>query len=108
MSDKSQLYFECHITTDPIFGERREALEKIVKPFKFSLAKLFMKKGENEESEHKEDTFMTGRHIYYSVLQSRMEGCIKAAKDAGFVVRRYKIENTIIDSKKEDLLDLLA
>lgn len=108
MKDKSDLYYECHITIDPVFGEERDRLARIIKPFKFKLAKLVMKKSKGDEYKDSQlDTFMTGHGKYYSKLKVRMVNCIEVAKIEGYNIRRYKIEDTIIDSKHEDLLELI-
>lgn len=108
MRDLSDLYYECHVTIDPVFGEERKALAEIIKPYKFKLAKLVMKKGKGEEYKDSTlDTFFTAHGKYYSDLQQRMVDCVRLVQSEGYNVRRYKIENTIIDSKFEDLLELI-
>ena len=108
MRDLSDLYYECHVTIDPVFGEAREHLEELVRPYKFKLAKLVMKKTEGATYEDSTlDTFFTAHGRYYSDLQQRMVDCIRVVQGEGFVVRRYKIEDTIIDSRHDDLLRLI-
>ena len=109
MRDKSDLYYECHITIDPIFGSRRQELEKLVGMFDFKLAKLVMFKGPEKQDwkDSQKDTFFTAHDHYYSRLQQRMVDCIRIIQEAGYVVRRYKIEDTIIDSRTTDILALL-
>jgi hypothetical protein len=90
--------FESHVTTDPIFGERREQLAELAQKHGFQLAKLFMSK----EEESLEDTFMTGHSAAYVELMSRMVDLVREARQHGFNVRRYKIEEIHLDSKYQD------
>lgn len=108
MKDLSDLYYECHVTIDPVFGDEREKLNKIVTPFGFKLAKLAMKKDRGDNwNESQLDTFFTAHSKRYSDLQLKMTDCIRAAQEHGFVIRRYKIEDTIIDSRSDDVLNLI-
>lgn len=108
MRDLSDLYYECHVTIDPVFEEERETLAAIIKPYKFKLAKLVMKKNKGDDYKDSTlDTFFTAHGKYYSDLQQRMVDCVREVQANGYTVRRYKIENTILDSKLNDLLELI-
>lgn len=111
MRDKSDLYFECHVTIDPVFDENRERLEEIVSNYNFKLAKLVMiKETKGSGGEYclsSKDTFFTAHSKSYSDLLNRMIDCIKKVQIEGYVVRRYKIEDTIIDSRSDDIIKLL-
>lgn len=103
MTSKS---YECHITIDPVFDERREAVEKLSASFSFKLAKLVMIK-EGRTLENDKDTFMTGHAVSLRGLKTRMKLLCLALIQAGFVVRRYKIEEILIDSRTNDYLRIL-
>jgi hypothetical protein len=108
VSNIAEHYFECHVTIEPIFEERLAQASEIAKRHYFRVAELLMKKREEDtETRSKYDTFMTGRNKYYDKLQYNMVALIIELKGAGFVVWRYKIEDTIIDSKIDDLLLLI-
>lgn len=108
MRDQSDLYYECHVTIDPVFDDQREQLAQIVKTWGFKLAELAMKKSKGDSwEESKKDTFFTAHSKSYSDLQQRMVNCIRTVQEAGFAVRRYKIEDTIIDSRNDDILGLI-
>jgi len=108
MRDVSDLYYDCHVTIDPVFDESRDILRELIHPFGFKLAKLAMKKSKGGSWEDsKLDTFFTAHGKNYSDLQQRMVDCIRTVKSNGYAVRRYKIENTIIDSRGEDILRLI-
>lgn len=109
MDDISKLYFECHVTVEPVFDESRERLSKIAESNGFKLAKLLMKKREEDTEERsKHDTFMTGHSKSYSDLEDRMLRLIADVTAQGYKVWRYKIEDTIIDSRHEDIHGVLS
>ena len=108
MRDLSDLYYECHVTINPVFGDKRDKLSTLIKPYKFKLAKLAMKKTEKGTWEESQlDTFFTAHSKHYSDIQQRMVDCIRVVQEQGFVIRRYKIENTIVDSRDNDILNLI-
>lgn len=102
--------YECHITIEPVFDERRTLASQIAEHHSFKLAELLMKKGrEATEERSDKDTFMTGHHVDYAALFRKMCDCIEQLKRAGFRVWRYKIEDIVIDSKYQiDIYDLLS
>lgn len=109
MIPDAKYYFECHITIEPVYDERLELATEIAKKHKFIIAELLMRKRkEDTESRSKNDTFMTGRHSNYEILEDRMKSCIYYLQLNGFKVWRYKIEDTIIDSKQQDTLGLIG
>jgi len=88
-------YFEAHITIDPVLDdERRESLDLVASWHGFRVAELLMKKtGERSGI----DDFLTARSIDYDDIEQRTEKAITSLKQNNFVVRRYKIENTLVD-----------
>lgn len=101
------LYLEAHVTIEPVFDERREQASQLAKAHGFKLAKLLMKK-EREATEERsdKDTFMTGHDQDYRTLARRVVGLVTDLHEAGFKVWRYKIENTICDSRNENVFGL--
>lgn len=94
---------ECHITIDPVFGEERALVEKLAAAYGFKLANLVMVKG-GVDTASQRDTFMTGHHEHYDVLHNRMHYLVRALREAGFGVRRAKIEHIIFDTKYGDAM----
>lgn len=109
----TSLYFEAHVTLDPVFGNTREHAADIAKRHGFKLADLIMRKREGGPSvPHAEDTFMTARSVTWEDIRVRTIRVVEALRDSGFSVRRYKVENTLVDSKAKggmggDLWELL-
>ncbi len=98
-------YYEAHITTEPVFEERREAFVAICKKHDFHVAELLMqRKRKDTPNRSSKDAFCTGRSISYSDLEDRMRGLIDELKTCQFAVWRYKIESTLLDSRHDDSL----
>lgn len=99
--DRSRLYFECHITIEPVFGMDLIVVQSMVHPFGFRVADLLMQKRSEDEAERsKFDTFCTTRSKSYRDIHCRMLACVAMLEDGGFQVWRYKIENTLLDVRQ--------
>lgn len=108
MEDVSKLYFECHVTIEPVFDERLQEAAELSKKYFFNVADLLMQKRHQDlPTRSKYDTFMTGRHKSYTELKNRMVSLIKELKENGYTVWRAKIEDTIYDSKIDDTLNII-
>lgn len=101
------LYLEAYITIDPVFGDKREDVRRLAEVCGFRLAKLVMRKGVESECEHQDDAFLTGHGKDLDGLISRMVHLVQSLRVEGVVTRRYKIENTVMDSRILDTLGLL-
>jgi len=102
------LYYESHITIEPTDENGRVKIQEIITPTGFKLAKLLMQKRSVDTPERsKYDTFCTGHSTDLQEIMSMMVACIWCLQQAGFKVWRYKIESVIIDSRNEDVLNLL-
>lgn len=103
------LYYESHITIEPVDEDDRAKIEEIVNSCGFRLAKLLMQKRKVDTPERsKYDTFCTGHSTDEPKLIRHMTECVKALQSAGYQVWRYKIECVTIDSRNEDSLNLLS
>jgi hypothetical protein len=103
---RPSLYYEAHVTIDPVDDKHRSIIQTLAKPYGFRMAKLLMRKpASTDVAEHRDDAFLTARNTKWGQIASQTSGLVKALKEAGYGVRRYKIEDTLIDSKISD--DLL-
>jgi hypothetical protein len=101
-------YFECHITIEPVFEDELGVVSALAREHGFRPAKLLMQKRKNDTPERsKYDTFLTGRSYDYYDLTSRMVKTIDLIQEIGVIVWRYKVEETMFDSRYNDLYNLL-
>jgi hypothetical protein len=98
----TKLYFECHVNFKPISPDFRDLLEKICQFHGFRLARLL-----NMNMTNSIDTFCTTRGTVFKDVLDRTRFFITETKVNGFDSTRYKIENTLIDSKIRDDFGLL-
>lgn len=97
---KSDLYYEAHITIEPVFDETLKTVSNICRKHSFHIADLLMQKRKEDKPERsKYDTFATTRGVYYDDIVSRTQSCVNELLDNGFSVWRYKIEDTMLDIK---------
>jgi hypothetical protein len=100
---EAALYFEAHITIDPVPEDGRAAVQVLGDRWGFKLAKLLMEKGKPSNL----DTFMTGHGKLLDDMRRRVTGMVTDLQVAGYRVRRYKVEDTLFDSRTNDVLGLL-
>jgi len=106
---EAKYYYEVHVTIEPVFDDKLEQARLIAEKYKFRVANLLMKKREKDTEERSaKDTFMTGHGKLYRDVATRVIGLVKELHAEGFKVWRYKIEDTMIDSRITDELDLLV
>lgn len=97
------LYYESHVTVEPVFDARLEQLKFLCDLHGFRVADLLMQKRFSDAPERSRfDTFCSSRSVDLAVLETRMFGLVNACLNAGFKVWRYKIEDVILDSKVDD------
>jgi hypothetical protein len=94
------IYYEAHVTLEPVFGERLDELTEIAKKHKFRVAELLLKKRADATPERSaEDAFLTGRDVTYSGIYHSMIDVVNDLKRAGFAVWRAKIEAALLDTR---------
>lgn len=106
---KAKLYYEAHVTIEPVFDEARERADVLAQKHGFKLAKLLMQKRQVDVAERsKFDTFMTGHDTILERITERTSSLVTDLRAAGFTVWRYKLEDTLLDSRTRDELNLLG
>lgn len=102
------LYYEIHITIEPLFDEDLEKVKQLAISNNYKVANLLMKKRQEDTPERSMyDTFMTGHKKDKSVAIASCIDIVKKLKDDGVSVYRYKIEDVTIDSRNYDLFGIL-
>ena len=99
----AKLYYEAHVTIDPVPEDQRPKVELLAHSWQFKLAKLFMDKGVPSQL----GTFLTGHGKDLEGIKLRTRELVLDLQKAGYKVRRYKVEGTVLDSRSEDIFNLL-
>ena len=98
----TNLYYESHITIDPVHEDELKTFKKLAAKYNFRVAKLLM-----EKTPSTIDAFCTSHSKDYTQIVNDTICLVEALLGEGFHVRRYKIEDTLVDSKIEDKYMLL-
>lgn len=91
----TDLYFEAHITIEPVTPTQKITLGVIGRRHGFRMATFLLKKG----SQAVPDDFFTGRGTDYDALLEKTLYLVDYLQSVGIKVKRYKIENTLLDVK---------
>lgn len=99
----SPLYFESHVTVEPVFDDRLALFEKVSRQHGFRVATLLLQRRKTDTPERsKNDAFCTGRSLTYQELHDRTLSIVRDLTELGIQVWRYKIEFTLLDSRYDD------
>jgi hypothetical protein len=94
----TNLYFEVHVTLDPSALDRILDLKAIAATFDFRVADLIKQNGDPSNR----DAFTTLRSKKYIDAKIKTKAFVAMLEKSGFAIKRYKIENTIVDSNVAD------
>jgi len=96
------LYYEGHITLEPFKigaqGYLETSMEVACKMCDMRLSTFLMAK----EGQEQPDAFVSLRSDDYKDMCDRIWSAVNYLKSRGHVVKRYKIESIIMDSRKQD------
>ena len=94
------IYYESHITIEPVFGKNLEQLKEIVEKHNFKVANLLIQKDREITPERSDkDTFCTAKSKNITELESNMNDLLLELTLNSFHVWRFKIEAIIVDEK---------
>lgn len=89
----TELYFEAHITIEPIEDSvLRKRVVELGNAHGFRLATFLMKKEGPVP-----DDFFSARGPHYESLEEMVYSMVQYLGECGVTVKRYKIENTLLD-----------
>lgn len=99
---ESTLYYEGHITLAPFIGVPgnflEESMEVACQMCDMRLSTFLMAK----EGQEQPDAFVSLRSDDYKEMCDRIWSAVNYLKSRGHVVKRYKIESIIMDSRRQD------
>lgn len=99
---QARLYYEAHVTIEPVFEGVLNLAKTLAADHGFRVADLLMQKREEATAERsKNDTFMTGHSRNYEDILVRTKLLVEALIANEYKVWRYKIEDTILDSRHD-------
>jgi len=108
MTPDTKYYYESHITIEPVFDAALENAKRLAQTKAFRVADLLMKKrAEDTPQRSAYDTFMTGHSVNREDIMTRTKELVLLLQEAGVKVWRYKVEETLCDSRNEDVFGLL-
>jgi hypothetical protein len=94
------LYYETHITIEPVFDGELDRLRQACTPYAFRTSEFLLEKRPVDTPDRSRyDAFCNGRSHAASELERRTLACRAALEAAGFRVWRHKLEATLIDSR---------
>lgn len=96
------LYYESHVTVRPVAVSEIEMFGRICNQQGFKVAEFLMVKDGPIP-----DMFCSARDSDGEALTQAMKLLVSRLRTIGFIVVRYKIEAATIDSKYEDIFNLL-
>jgi len=97
------LYYEAHVTIEPVFDEDLLNFIFICKEHKFYVATLLMQKRKDATEERSKcDSFCTSHGQDPNELKKRMFALLDDLKKESYQVWRYKIEIISLDSRYDD------
>lgn len=93
----TDLYFEVHINIEPVEveSERGILLRALATHHGFRVARFAMIKGDEVPA----NGFLTTRGTDHSDVVRRSKNMIESMRLYGFTILRYKLENTLVDTK---------
>lgn len=99
----ARLYYEAHITTAPLTQTQRENLEPAIMVLGFKLADFLMQRGADGLDHKAQDpnSFVSCRDTDKKRIYARTFSMVRTFHAEGVEVRRYKIEDTLADSKHD-------
>lgn len=97
-SGQTDLYYEAHITVEPYEATAwtKETEETVRRVYGFRVAEFLLFKGTQPPK-----AFFTARSQSYQDLVARTLGATSQLAAAGLKVLRYKIEDTLMDSRDQ-------
>lgn len=98
LNQPQSIYYESHVTVEPVFGERLEDFKQIASFHGFKVAKLLMEK-DGDLIVSQRDSFCTGHSKHYLDIHNRMTSLCNELESKNFILKRYKVEAVVFDKR---------
>jgi hypothetical protein len=94
------IYYESHVTVEPVFDSRLETFRSIAATYRFRVADLFMQRERKDTPERSsKDSFCTGRSKSFEEIKTNMDALANDLQRSGIQVWRKKIEAVVYDER---------
>lgn len=101
VGEKSRLYYEAHITVEAGTEDQWAYFAEGARSVGWRASKF----SEDEVDDMSGKWFLSYRHEILDVVKVTIIGIVRAINRLGFQVLRYKIEDTLLDSKHGDTIE---
>lgn len=99
--DPLPLYYEAHVTLEPVFDRKAEDLQEIAQRHGFRVAELLLQRRAVETATRStKDAFTTRRGADYTILRDEAEAFAMDLTEHGLVVWRVKVEAALYDKRR--------
>lgn len=95
---KSRLYYEAHVTIPPVPEERLPEVDELCSQLGWQRSTFVMHKNRVPNA------FVSARHADRDEMILMVHDMIRALTGLGYEILRWKIEDTLLDSNRGDLL----
>jgi hypothetical protein len=96
------LYFEAHVTLEPVFDARLGELKALAHNYGFRVADLLLQRSREATPERSDkDAFLTARGDSFVSLMTNTGDLLGALKAAQFKIWRVKLESALLDFRPE-------
>lgn len=99
MSVPDAIYYECHVTIEPVDAARLGLLKGAAAGWGFRVADLLMQNAGGGYTRSDKDSFCTSRDRDYGAMEHRMNRFAVTLGELGFRVWRKKIEAVVYDER---------
>lgn len=103
---RAKYYYESHVTLKPVFSYELERLKLIAEMYDFRVAELLLKREDGTEELSQKDSFCSAKSENLEDICNRTKLFVQKLNHE-FEVIRYKIEDTLLDSRINDEWQLL-
>jgi hypothetical protein len=100
MTDRSRLYYEGHVTIEPVSGDKLINLIEVAAEFEMRISTFYLAKPDSPVP----DAFISVRDESYASIAMRLQKACEELNRRGLIIKRVKIEDTLFDTKHGDRL----
>lgn len=108
---EARIYYEAHVTIEPLNDLTRPAVQTLCDRHGFKIAEFLMQRADSAAPDvpaNDPNSFVSCRETNKTTMIRRITYLVLDLRKAGIEVRRYKMEDTLVDSRHGDEWGLLS